>query len=71
MMCALAIKGRDDKAGVLDLGPAAAAGPGQVRLTVEAASVNGIDAAIAALAGVPVAHPRAAVLCGAGCLKVG
>jgi NADPH:quinone reductase-like Zn-dependent oxidoreductase len=48
MVRALAIQGRDDKADVLDLGPAADPGPGQVRVTVEAASVNGIDAAIAA-----------------------
>jgi NADPH:quinone reductase-like Zn-dependent oxidoreductase len=48
MVRALAIQGRDDKVDVRDVGPAPAPGPGQARVAVEAASVNGIDAAVAA-----------------------
>jgi len=46
-MRALAFAGRDDKLAVQDI-PAVEPGPGQVRVAVEAASINGIDAATAA-----------------------
>ena len=46
-MRALAFASRDDTLSVTDV-PLAEPGPGQVRVVVEAASVNGIDAAVAA-----------------------
>src|SRR5208283_482614 len=46
-MRALAFASRDDTLSVTDV-PLAEPGPGQVRVAVEAASVNGIDAAVAA-----------------------
>jgi len=46
-MRALAFRSRSDKLAVQDI-PAVDAGPGQVQVAVEAASINGIDAAVAA-----------------------